>query len=279
MNSRRRAGVGTYVGILPFLGLALFPFYHMVVTSLKTNAEIYDLSANPFVVGQGLTAEHYLLLFQQTLFGRWFVNSLVVGVVTSVVSVAIGVLAGYALARLRFPGVAVCGVAIFVSYLIPPTLLFIPLTIVVNGLGLSDRLLALIVTYPTFLVPFNTWLLMAYFRTLPREVEECALIDGCNRYQTLLRVVLPMTIPGIVCALLFSFTFSWNEFLYSLVFISQAAERTIPVGVVSDLIRGDVFYWGSLMAGAVLGSVPIVVIYVFFMDYYVSGLTAGSVKG
>ncbi len=277
--SRRGRGVGAYVGILPFVGLALFPFYHMLLTSLKTNEEIYDLGANPFVVERGVTAAHYLLLFNETLFGRWFANSLLVGVVTAVVSVVLGILAGYALARFRFPGAAICGVGIFVSYLIPPSLLFIPLTIVVNGLGLSDSLVSLMVTYPTFLVPFNTWLLMAYFRTLPKEVEECAMIDGCNRYQTLVRVVLPMTLPGIVCAFLFSFTFSWNEFLYSLVFISQASERTIPVGVVSDLIRGDVFYWGSLMAGAVLGSVPIVLMYVFFMDFYVKGLTAGSVKG
>lgn len=277
--SRRGRGVGAYVGILPFVGLALFPFYHMLLTSLKTNEEIYDLGANPFIVERGVTAAHYLLLFNETLFGRWFANSLLVGVVTAVVSVVLGILAGYALARFRFPGAAICGVGIFVSYLIPPSLLFIPLTIVVNGLGLSDSLVSLMVTYPTFLVPFNTWLLMAYFRTLPKEVEECAMIDGCNRYQTLVRVVLPMTLPGIVCAFLFSFTFSWNEFLYSLVFISQASERTIPVGVVSDLIRGDVFYWGSLMAGAVLGSVPIVLMYVFFMDFYVKGLTAGSVKG
>jgi multiple sugar transport system permease protein len=161
---------------------------------------------------------------------------------------------------------------------VPPSLLFLPLAKVVEMLGLTDRSLALIATYPTFLIPFCTWLLMGYFRTIPKEIEECAMIDGCNRLQALVRIVLPMAVPGIICAILFAFTISWNEFLYSLVFISTSTAKTMTVGVVSELIRGDIYYWGQLMAGAVVGSIPIVIAYVFFMDYYVSGLTAGAIK-
>jgi multiple sugar transport system permease protein len=168
---------------------------------------------------------------------------------------------------------------VFITYLVPPTLLFLPLSQVVVWLGISDSIWALIVTYPTFLVPFSTWLLMGYFRTIPREVEECALVDGASRLQTLYRIVLPMAIPGIVCVTLFGFTLTWNEFTYALTFISQTDSKTAVVGVTADLIRGDIFYWGSLMAGAVVASLPIVVIYVWFLDYYVSGLTAGAVKG
>jgi len=162
---------------------------------------------------------------------------------------------------------------------VPPTLLFLPLSQVVVWLGLSDTIWSLIVTYPTFLVPFSTWLLMGYFRTIPREVEECALVDGASRIQTLLRIVLPMALPGIVCCTLFGFTLTWNEFTYALTFVSQTANKTAVVGVTADLIRGDIYYWGSLMAGAVVASLPIVIVYVWFLDYYVSGLTAGAVKG
>jgi multiple sugar transport system permease protein len=169
-------------------------------------------------------------------------------------------------------------VAVFVTYLVPPTLLFLPLSQVVNALGLADSIWALVVTYPTFLVPFSTWLLMGYFRTIPREIEECAMVDGATRWQALTRIVIPVAIPGIICAILFAFTISWNEFIYALTFISSTDQKTTTIGVTADLIRGDIYYWGSLMAGAVLGAVPIVLIYVFFMDYYVSGLTAGALK-
>lgn len=199
--------------------------------------------------------------------------------VATAVSLVIAILAGYSLARLRFPGVASFGTAVFITYLVPPTLLFLPLSQVVVWLGISDTIWALIVTYPTFLVPFSTWLLMGYFRTIPREVEECALVDGASRLQTLVWIVLPMAVPGIVCAALFGFTLTWNEFIYALTFVSQTANKTAVVGVTADLIRGDIYYWGSLMAGAVLASLPIVIVYVWFLDYYVSGLTAGAVKG
>ena len=274
-----RSATFTYANLVPFLAFALFPFYFMLITSLKSNAELYDLKSIPFLVQTGVIADHYQYLFQRTEFLTWMKNSLIISVVATSASLAIAILAGYSLARLRYRGVASFGTAVFVTYLVPPTLLFLPLSQVVVWLGISDTIWALIVTYPTFLVPFCTWLLMGYFRTVPREVEECALVDGASRMQTLIRIVLPMAVPGIVCAALFSFTLCWNEFIYALTFVSQSANKTAVVGVTADLIRGDIYYWGSLMAGAVLASVPIVAVYVFFLDYYVSGLTAGAVKG
>jgi len=280
LTARRRwRTIVLYGGVTPFVLFALFPFYYMVVTSLKGDPELYDLDSVPFWIRQGVTLKHYRFLLAETLFPRWFWNTLFVSVSTVVVSVAVGILAAYAIARLRFRGVSTFGIGIFITYLVPPALLFIPLAIVVTKLGVADTPWALILTYPTFLVPFNTWLLMGYFRTIPREIEECAMIDGCNRLQALIRVVLPIALPGIICAVLFSFTFSWNEFLYALVFVSSGDNKTITVGVTTELIRGDIYFWGSLMAGGVIGALPIVVAYVFFLDYYVSGLTGGSVKG
>ena len=267
-----------YLPLLPYVLFALFPLYFMLVTSLKANAELYDLNTIPFWIQRGVTLDHYALLSVETPFWNWFANSLIVSVTATVISVVLGVLAAYPLARLRFPGAASFGVAIFITYLVPPSLLFLPLSTVVSWLGLSDTLWALIVTYPTFLVPFCTWLLMGYFRTVPREIEECAMLDGCSRFQSMLRILLPAAVPGLICAALFAFTLSWNEFLYSLVFVSPAELKTLTVGVFSELIRGDIYYWGALMAGACIGSFPIVIAYVFFLDYYVSGLTSGAIK-
>jgi len=278
-RTRRWQTALTYANLTPFVFFALFPFYFMFVTSFKRNAELYSLKSIPFWIQSGVITDHYSFLFQKTEFLTWIKNSLIISVVATGVSLAIAVLAGYSLARLRYRGVGSFGTAVFISYLVPPTLLFLPLSQVVSWLGLSDSIWALVVTYPTFLVPFSTWLLMGYFRTVPREVEECALVDGATRMQTLLKIVLPMAIPGVVCAALFGFTLCWNEFIYALTFVSQSGNKTAVVGVTADLIRGDIYYWGSLMAGAVLASVPIVVIYVWFLDYYVSGLTAGAVKG
>jgi multiple sugar transport system permease protein len=269
----------TYANLAPFVFFALFPFYFMFVTSFKRNAELYNLKSIPFWIQTGVITDHYAFLFQRTEFLTWMKNSLVISVIAMSVSLVIAVFAGYSLARLRYRGVGSFGTAVFITYLVPPTLLFLPLSQVINWLGLSDSIWALVVTYPTFLVPFSTWLLMGYFRTVPREVEECALVDGASRLQTLVRIVLPMAVPGVVCAALFGFTLCWNEFIYALTFVSQSANKTAVVGVTADLIRGDIYYWGSLMAGAVLASVPIVVVYVWFLDYYVSGLTAGAVKG
>ena len=278
-GSKIRSAAFGYANLVPYVFFALFPFYYMIVTSLKNDAELYDLKAVPFLIQTGVITDHYRYLFFKTEFLTWMKNSLIISVTATSISLVIAILAGYSLARLRFPGVGSFGTAVFITYLVPPTLLFLPLSQVVVWLGISDTIWALVVTYPTFLVPFSTWLLMGYFRTIPREVEECALVDGASRMQTLTRIVLPMAIPGIVCVTLFGFTLTWNEFTYALTFVSQTANKTAVVGVTADLIRGDIYYWGSLMAGAVVASLPIVIVYVWFLDYYVSGLTAGAVKG
>jgi multiple sugar transport system permease protein len=264
--------------LVPFLVFAVFPFYHMTLTSLKQDKELYDRNAVPLIIKQGPTFEHYRMLLWETAFLTWTKNSLMITVLSTAVSLVIGTVAAYALARLKFFGVASFGTGIFVTYLVPTSLLFLPLAQVINWLGLSDSKWALIITYPTFLVPFCTWLLMGYFRTVPKEVEECAMVDGATRIQALTKIVLPIAVPGLVCAALFAFTLSWNEFIYALTFTSSSEQITASVGVTSELIRGDIYFWGSLMAGAVLGSIPIVILYVFFLDYYVSGLTAGAVK-
>jgi multiple sugar transport system permease protein len=278
-GSRLRSTVFGYANLVPFVFFALFPFYFMLITSFKSNAELYSLKSVPLWIQNGVIIDHYRYLFDRTEFLTWIMNSLIISVAATSISLVISLLAGYSLARLRFPGVGSFGTAVFITYLVPPTLLFLPLSQVVVWLGIADTIWALIVTYPTFLVPFSTWLLMGYFRTIPREIEECALVDGASRMQTLTRIALPMAIPGIVCVVLFGFTLTWNEFIYALTFVSQSTNKTAIVGVTADLIRGDIYYWGSLMAGAVLASVPVVACYVFFLDYYVSGLTAGAVKG
>jgi multiple sugar transport system permease protein len=282
MKARTRKGLSEfltlYLPLAPFVIFALFPFYFMLVTSFKTDGELYDLKAVPFLIQRGATLDHYRLLVSETPFMTWLFNSVLVSLLSTAISIVIAILAAYSLARLRFRGAPSFGTAVFITYLVPTTLLFLPLAQVVNRLGLADSVWALIVTYPTFLVPFCTWLLLGYFRTIPQEIEECAMVDGCTRFQALLRIVLPVAIPGIVCAVLFAFTISWNEFIYALTFISSTAQKTTTVGVTAELIRGDIFYWGSLMAGAVLGSIPIVLVYVVFMDYYVSGLTQGAIK-
>jgi multiple sugar transport system permease protein len=268
-----------YLPLIAYTLFALFPIYYMFITSIKKDSELYQLKANPLLVTlQGLTLEHYRLLFRETLFPHWIVNSIVVCTTSTGISIVISILAAYALTRLRFRGARLFGYLVFVTYLVPYSLLFLPLSAVVAWLRLSDTLWSLIVTYPTILVPFATWLLMGYFRTIPEEIEQSAMIDGCNRLQSLIRVVLPVALPGVVCATLFAFSLTWNDLLYSMVFISPAEMKTLPVGISTELIRGDVYYWGALMGGAILGSLPVVLFYVFFMDYYVAGMTAGAVK-
>ena len=267
-----------YLPLVFYLVFLLFPFYWMSIVSLKPTNDLFDLQFNPFWI-QRFTWENYTYLFRETAFAEWVKNTLIVSVVSTVLSLACSIFAGYALARLRFPGSNFLGVGIFLVYLVPPSLLFLPLAQVIAMLGLYNTYWALILTYPTQLIPFASWLLMGYFRTIPREIEESAMADGCSRLQILLRIVLPLSVPGLLSAVIFSFTLTWNEFLYALIFMSSGEMKTIPVGVVSDLIKADTLFWGSLMAAAVLGSVPVALIYSFFVKYYVSGLTAGAVKG
>ena len=273
----RRSKILTHVLLLPFLVFALFPFYHMTMTSLKQDKELYDRFAVPLWIKQGPTLDHYTKLFRETEFLTWTKNSLMVTVLATTASVAIATIAAYALSRLQFRGVNSFGTGIFVTYLVPPSILFIPLAAIVYKFQLFDTRLALIVTYPTFLIPFCTWLLMGYFRTIPYELEECALIDGASRWQILVRIVLPLAVPGLISAGIFAFTLSWNEFIYALTFISSSEVKTIPVGVVTELVEGDVYHWGALMAGALFGSLPVAILYSFFVEYYVSGMT-GAVK-
>lgn len=269
--------LGIYLPLAFFVICLLFPFYWMSLVSLKPTNDLFNMKYNPFWL-QTFTLENYLYLFQNTPFPEWVKNTIIVSVVSTVVSLACSILIGYALARLRFPGSNFLGVGIFLAYLVPPTLLFIPLSQVIVKLNLYNTYWALILTYPTQLIPFASWLLMGYFRTIPKEIEECAMADGCTRMEALIKIILPLSTPGLISAGIFCFTLCWNEFLYALIFMSSGPMKTIPVGTVSDLIKADTLFWGSLMASAVLGSFPIAFLYSFFVKYYVSGLTAGAVK-
>jgi len=270
-----------YIPMAVFIIFTLFPFYWMAVTALRPDHELYrtwrQASATPFWTLEP-TLEHFRGLLQTTAFPKWLWNTMLIATVSTVISLICGMFAGYALARLKFRGSEFLGTAIFITYLVPQTLLFIPLADIIRDLHLGNTPWALMLTYPTFLIPFCTWLLMGYFKTIPKELEECARIDGATRFGAMVRIIFPVAIPGILSAGIFAFTLSWNEFIYALIFMSSAELKTVPVGVVSELIRGDIFFWGQLMAGALLGSIPVALVYSFFVEYYVTGLT-GSVKG
>ena len=276
LESLPRRVVIVYIPLLIFLFVLLFPFYWMVITSLKPDAELLSHARNPFWLIDPTLAHFKKLLFE-TDYPVWMWNTVVVSVAATFFSLFASVLAAYAIERLRFSGSRQIGLGIFLAYLVPPSILFIPLAYIVFKLGLFDTRWALILTYPTFLIPFCTWLLMGYFRSIPFELEECALIDGASRLQILTRIVLPLAVPGLISAGIFAFTLSWNEFIYALTFISSSENKTVPIGVVTELVNGDVYHWGALMAGALLGSLPVAVIYSFFVEHYVAGMT-GAVK-
>jgi len=271
-----RRVVTIYVPLAVFMFVLLFPFYWMVITTFKPNEELLSREGNPFWVIHPTLAHIKKLLFD-TAYPEWLWNTILISVVSTFLSLVCSVLAAYAIERLRFRGSRYVGMSIFLAYLVPPSILFIPLAKVVFELGLFDTRLALILTYPTFLIPFCTWLLMGYFRSIPFELEECALIDGASRWQILAKIVLPLAVPGLISAGIFAFTLSWNEFIYALTFISSSEVKTVPVGVITELVEGDVYHWGSLMAGALLGSLPVAILYSFFVEHYVSGMT-GAVK-
>jgi multiple sugar transport system permease protein len=271
-----RRVVTTYLPLGIFVFVLLFPFYWMAITSIKPDSELIKREGNPFFVLAPTFAHFHKLLFE-TAYPSWLWNTILVSVVSTLVSLAASVLAAYAIERLRFQGARQVGLAIFLAYLVPPSILFIPLAHLVFQLGLFDTRLSLILIYPTFLIPFSTWLLMGYFRTIPYELEECALIDGATRFEILWKIILPLAVPGLISAGIFAFTLSWNEFIYALTFVSSSEVKTVSVAVVTELVDGDVYHWGPLMAGALLGSLPVAIIYSFFVEYYVSGLT-GAVK-
>jgi multiple sugar transport system permease protein len=276
LDTSAKRWVTVYAPLGIFVFVLLFPFYWMVITSFKPNKELLSRDGNPFWVIEP-TLDHFKKLLLDTAYPEWLWNTVLVSVVATFVSLACSVLAAYAIERLRFNGAKQTGLAIFLAYLVPPSILFIPLATIVFKLGLFDTRWALILTYPTFLIPFCTWLLMGYFRSIPFELEECALIDGATRFEILVKIILPLSVPGLISAGIFAFTLSWNEFIYALTFISSSEVKTVPVGVVTELVEGDVYHWGSLMAGALLGSLPVAVMYSFFVEHYVSGMT-GAVK-
>jgi len=277
-NARRNRWTSLYLPLGFFMVFLLFPFYWMLIVSLKPNTDLLDTDLNPFLL-YSVTFDHYAYLFTDTDFLRYTWNTIVVTVGSTVLSLTVSILIGYALGRFRFRGGTFMGALIFLCYLVPPTLLFIPLSQVVADLGLYNTYWSLIFTYPTFLIPFASWLLMGYFRTIAIDLEHAALVDGATRLQAMRHIVLPLAMPGILSAGIFCFTLGWNEFLYALVFMSSGEMKTVPVGVVTDLIRADVYFWGSLMAAGILGSVPVAVAYSFFVDNYISGMTAGATKG
>jgi multiple sugar transport system permease protein len=271
-----RRVVTVYLPLGVFLFVLLFPFYWMVMTALKPNEELLSHEGNPFWV-HSPTLVHVKKLLFDTAYPDWLWNTVLVSVVATFLSLVASVLAAYAIERLRFRGARYVGMSIFLAYLVPPSILFIPLAAVVYRLQLFDTRLALILTYPTFLIPFCTWLLMGYLRSIPFELEECALIDGASRLQILGKIILPLAVPGLISAGIFAFTLSWNEFIYALTFISSSEVKTVPIGVITELVEGDVYHWGPLMAGALFGSLPVVLLYSLFVEYYVSGMT-GAVK-
>lgn len=277
LNRLPRRIVVLYLPLAVFIIVLLFPFYWMAITAIKPNSQLTDYNNySPFWV-VGPTLDHIKYLLFETSYPGWLWNTLVVSVCATVLSLAASVFAAYAIERIRFKGSRSVGLLIFLAYLVPPSILFIPLAVIVFKFGIYDSKLALIFTYPTFLIPFCTWLLMGYFRSIPFELEESALVDGASRWQILVRVILPLAVPGLISAGIFAFTLSWNEFIYALTFIQSSENKTVPVGVLTELVRGDVFEWGSLMAGALFGSLPVVILYSFFVDYYVSSMT-GAVK-
>ena len=279
-GAKWRTWVYFRIPLLLFLLFLLFPFYWMVITSFRPDGELYrpwnSMNYNPFFTLKP-TLDHVRYLFEETLFATWLWNTMIIAAASTAISLFCGVLAGYALSRLNFPFAGSLGTGIFITYLVPQTLLFIPLAEIIRNYKLGDTPWSLILTYPTFLIPFSTWLLMGYFRSIPYELEECALIDGASRWQILVKIVLPLAVPGLISAGIFAFTLSWNEFIYALTFVSSSESKTVPVGVVTELVEGDVYHWGPLMAGALLGSLPVAFVYSFFVEYYVSGMT-GSVK-
>ena len=277
LESLPRRVVTLYIPLGLILIVLLFPFYWMALTSIKPDEQLIDMNTyNPFWVVHP-TFKHISKLLFETQYPRWLWNTMYVAVGATVLSIIASVLAAYAIVRLRFKGADTVGVLIFFAYLVPPSILFIPLASVIQAYGLFDSPLSLILVYPTLLVPFSTWLLMGYFKTIPYELEECALIDGASRWQILTRIVVPLAVPGLISAFIFSFTLCWNEFIYALTFLQSTPNKTVPVAIVNEFVDGDIYRWGSLMAGALVGSLPLVILYAFFVEHYVSAMT-GAVK-
>ncbi len=271
-------GVSFYTAVAFFVVLTAFPFYWMVITSFKTNADLYNVTNIPFWFNEAPTLQHFRYLFEQTMFVRWLVNSLIIGVCVVAITLVTALPAGYSLARMTGRSGEALGIGIFLTYLVPPTLLFLPLSRIVADLGLQNSMWSLVLVYPTFTIPFCTWLLMGFFKAMPVEIEEAAIVDGCSLFGAFIKMVIPLSMPAILTAVIFTFTLTLQEFVYALTFISSTAQKPITLGVATDLVRGDVFFWGEIMAGALIASVPVAIAYNLFLDRFISGITGGAVK-
>jgi len=271
---------GTLYGIVTFFALfSVFPFYWMLIAMFKRDHDLFNPTANPFLFNEPATLEHLRMLLYDTLFLKYLWNTCVVGMSVVVITLLIAVPAAYSLARWSGRWGENLGIGIFLTYLVPPTLLFIPLSRLIGLFGLHESLGALILVYPTFTIPFCTWLLMGFFKSIPKDIEEQAMIDGCSRMGAMVKIIFPLSVSGILTVVVFAFTLSMHEFIYALAFISVSAKKTISIGVPTELVRGEVFRWGPLMAGALIASLPVAVIYTFFLDRFITGFTMGAVKG
>jgi multiple sugar transport system permease protein len=267
-----------YFAIALLVIVAAFPFYWMVITAFKPNSDLYNVTNIPFWFNEAPTLEHFKYLFEQTLFTRWLWNSLVIGVCVVAITLVTAVPAGYSLARMTGRSAETLGIGIFLTYLVPPTLLFLPLSRIVAELGLQNSMWSLVVVYPTFTIPFCTWLLMGFFKAIPPEIEEAAIVDGCSLFGAFIKMVIPLSVPAILTVVIFTFTLTLQEFVYALTFVSSTDQKPITLGVTTDLVRGDVFFWGEIMAGALIASIPVAVAYNLFLDRFISGITGGAVK-
>jgi multiple sugar transport system permease protein len=275
---RLRSNALFALALAPFVVFAAFPVYWMVITAFKQVNDLYNLQNNPILFHLAPTLEQVQYLLEKTPYITWFMNTIEVGGLVVLITLLICVPAAYVLSRTSFPGSTTLGIGIFLTYLVPPSLLFLPLSQLVVGMGLINTKWALVLVYPTFTIPFCTWLLMGFFKSVPREITEAARVDGCSRLGALFRVVLPVSIPGLLTIVIFAFTLVMQEYVYGLTFVSSSDQKLITLGVVTDLVRGDVFFWGSLMAGALIIAVPVAIIYNIFLDTFVEGITGGALK-
>jgi len=278
LDKKLLKNVGAYVALACFMVIAVFPVFWMLMTSLKADRDLVNPTTIPFWFQQPLTLDHYAYLFSATKFTTWLGNTFTIATCVVLITLAVCLPAAYALARLRFFAADHIGIGIFLSYVVPPTILFLPLAQIVASHGLFNSKWGLVLVYPTFTIPFCLWLLSGFFRTVPIEIEEAALVDGCNRWQAVLKVVLPLSLAGILTVAIFAFTLAMQEYVYAATFVSSSPEKPVTLGVVTDLIRGDVYFWGSLMAGALVAGVPVAILYNFFLDYFVEGITGGAIK-
>ncbi len=270
--------VALYATVIGVAALLAFPFYWMLIATFKTDRDLYNLKNNPLIFNDHLTLANLALLFEKTLYVTWLWNTLLVGTLVVLITLALALPAGYALARLSGRWGEPLGIGIFLTYLVPSTLLFIPLSRIVATLGLQDSLWSLVLVYPSFTIPFCVWLLMGFFKAIPKDIEEAAMVDGCSRARAIVQIIMPISLAGILSAVIFAFTLTIQEFTYALTFITSSRQQTVSVGVPTNLVRGDVFFWGSLMAACLITCVPVALLYNLFLDRFIAGFTVGAIK-